>query len=136
MTSPPGLPADRATSTDLVSRREIVVLVNTFYDRVRRDALLGPIFDDVARVNWDEHLPRMYDFWETVLFGRATFKGDPLTAHRDLSRLTPLTRREFDHWVALFHQTVDDLFRGPGAEYAKLRASRIALNLQHHISTR
>jgi hemoglobin len=100
---------------------------------VRRDPLLGPIFDDVARVDWSTHLPRMYDFWETVLFGRATFKGNPLLVHRDLSRLTPLTRREFDHWVALFHDTVDELFSGAGAEYAKLRASRIAENLQRHL---
>ena len=125
-------PLTRAAA-DLTSRADIVQLVDAFYERVRRDSLLGPIFDDVARVDWPAHLPRMYDFWETVLFGSATFKGDPLAVHRDLARLTPLTAREFDHWVDLFHRTIDDHFAGPGAHDAKLRAARIAVNLQRHI---
>jgi hemoglobin len=97
---------------DITDRRDVACLVDVFYDRVRDDALLGPIFDDVAHVDWATHLPRMYDFWESVLFGRATFKGTPLIAHRALARKTSLTGTEFEHWVALFQTTVDDLFKG------------------------
>ena len=59
---------------DITDRRDVACLVNVFYDRVRDDRLLGPIFDDVAHVDWATHLPRMYDFWESVLFGTSTFK--------------------------------------------------------------
>lgn len=118
---------------DITSRSDIARLVNLFYDQVRADDLLGPIFDDVAHTDWVEHLPKMYDFWESVLFGTAVFKGNPLAVHRTLARLAPMTPREFGRWVALFHATVDDLFTGVVAEEAKMRAARIAFNMQHHI---
>ena len=69
---------------DITDRRDIACLVNVFYDRVRDYGLLGPIFDDVAHVDWTTHLPSMYDFWESVLFGACAFKGTPLVVHRDL----------------------------------------------------
>jgi hemoglobin len=52
------VPNDR----DIVSRADIEHLVNHFYNRVRADEILGPIFDDVAHTDWDAHLPKMYDF--------------------------------------------------------------------------
>ncbi|MGE0706008.1 MAG: group III truncated hemoglobin [Vicinamibacterales bacterium] len=119
---------------DITDRRDVARLVNIFYDRVRADDLLGPIFDDVAHVDWSTHLPLMYDFWESVLFGTATFKGSPLEAHRALAQRAPLTSGAFNRWIALFHQTVDDLFAGTMANHAKQSASRIAVVLQHHIA--
>ena len=117
---------------DITDRRDVACLVNVFYDRVRADDVLGPIFDDIAHVDWPTHLPLMYDF--SVLFGTATFKGTPLEAHRALARRTPLTSGAFDRWIALFHQTVDDLFAGFTASHAKQSASRIALVLQRNIA--
>src|SRR5438874_29775 len=81
---------------DITDRRDVAYLVNVFYDRVRDDDILGPIFDDIAHVDWATHLPRMYDFWESVLFARGTFKGAPLVVHRALARRTPLTAAAFD----------------------------------------
>lgn len=124
------------TTSDITTRADIVRMVNTFYDVVREDDILGPIFDDVAQVDWEAHLPKMYDFWEAILFGRPTFKGNPLAMHLALSRLTPLTDREFDRWIALFHATVEGLFEGGAADMAKLRASRIASTMQHHLLMR
>ena len=97
---------------DITDPRDVACLVNLFYDRVRDDDILGPIFDDIVHVDWATHLPRMYDFWESVLFARATFKGTPLLVHRALDRRTPLTTAAFDRWIALFQSTVDDLFWG------------------------
>ncbi len=119
---------------DIIDRRDVACLVNVFYDRIRADDMLGPIFDDLAHVDWPTHFPHMYDFWESVLFGTATFKGAPLEAHRALARRTPLTSSAFERWIALFHQTVDDLFAGFTANHAKQIASRIALVLQHKIA--
>lgn len=119
---------------DLTSRADIERLVDAFYERVRADERLGPLFDDVAHVDWSVHLPRMYAFWDAVLFGAAGFKGDPLTAHRQLARRTPLTAADFARWVDLFHGTVDGLFAGELADEAKRRAVRIAAIMQHHIA--
>lgn len=120
---------------DLMDRTDIVRLVDEFYDRVRADPTLSPIFETVARVDWVEHLPKMYDFWESILFGKIGFKGNPLIAHRDLGRLTALTSVEFDRWLQLFRESVDALFAGPCADDAKVRASRIAVVMLHHIDT-
>lgn len=119
---------------DLTSRADIERLVDTFYDRIRSDSRLGPIFDEIARVDWQTHLPRMYAFWEAVLFGAAGFKGNPLAVHRALARRTPLAPDDFDRWIALFHHSVDALFAGPVASDAKQRAVRIAAIMQHHIA--
>jgi hemoglobin len=119
---------------DLAGRPDIERLVDAFYTRVQADDLLGPIFNDIAQVDWSSHLPRMYEFWESVLFGAPAFKGDPLSVHRLLARQASMTPREFERWIALFHDTVGQLFEGPVADEAKLRASRIAGVMQYHIA--
>ncbi|MEO7192104.1 MAG: group III truncated hemoglobin [Vicinamibacterales bacterium] len=126
--------ASGAARMDIASRAAIVQMVDTFYERIGRDDVLGLIFNDVARVDWAVHLPKMYDFWESVLFGTATFKGNPLVVHQALARKTALTEGTFSRWIALFHRTVDDLFQGPVAEEAKRRASMIAATLQYRVN--
>jgi hemoglobin len=118
---------------DIASRADIVRLVDGFYARVRADEILGPIFDGIARTDWGRHLPKMYDFWDAVLFGASGFHGNPLAVHRELATRVPLGEREFGRWLALFHESVDALFRGPRAEDTKVRASRIAAVMRHHI---
>jgi hemoglobin len=109
-------------------------MVDAFYQRVQRDDLLGPIFNDVAHVDWSLHLPKMYRFWNSVLFGSAGFKGDPMAVHRELAGRTAMTNVEFARWLDLFAATIDDLFEGPGADATKTRAARIATVMQYHIA--
>lgn len=123
-----------ALKPELASRADIERLVDAFYQQVQADDLLGPIFNDVANVDWSAHLPRMYDFWESVLFGAPAFKGNPLSVHRLLARQAAMTEREFGRWIALFEATVDGLFSGPVAQEAKTRASRIASVMQFNIA--
>lgn len=130
-----GISRGATSLPDLTQRADIVHLVDAFYDRVRADEILSPIFDDVARVDWVRHLPKMYDFWESVLFGTIGFKGNPLLVHRELARRASLTPAAFTRWLQLFDASTDALFAGPGAEQAKLRASRIAAAMQQHIAT-
>lgn len=111
---------------DLNGRPEIERLVNTFYDRVRADKTLGFIFDEVAKTQWDTHLPKMYAFWETVMFRSGGFTGNPLVAHAKLVPLTDMGRDKFDHWLQLFCGTVDDLFEGEHAEHIKRCAEDMA----------
>ena len=111
---------------DLNGRAEIELLVNSFYDRVRSDEVLGFIFDQVAKTNWEAHLPKMYAFWETVMFRSGGFTGNPLVAHAKLVPLTDMGRDKFDHWLTLFCATVDDLFAGQNADHIKRCAEDMA----------
>ena len=108
MTSSQSLP-------DLTDRVGIIRLVDRFYERIREDGLLGPIFSEVAQVNWETHLPKMYDFWDTVLFRSGTYRGNPLSAHAKLVPKTDMSRAKFDHWLELFRETVAELYEGENA---------------------
>ncbi|HNE28222.1 MAG TPA: group III truncated hemoglobin [Saprospiraceae bacterium] len=112
--------------TDIVFAEDVRKLVDTFYEKVRRDDVIGFIFNEVAQINWPEHLPRMYAFWEFLLLSHDTYKGNPLEKHWPVHEKTPFTAAHFDRWVALFRETVDELFAGPVAEDAKFRAFAIA----------
>jgi len=115
---------------DIGNRADIQQLVNTFYEKVRRDETIGYLFNDVAKVNWEHHLPRMYDFWENIIFQTGSFRGNPMTAHIQLHQQSPLTKEHFARWQQLFLQTVDELFEGEKAELTKQRAMSIATMMQ------
>jgi hemoglobin len=52
-------------------------LVHAFYAKVRKDALLGPIFE--SRVaSWDLHLERMCAFWSSVALMSGRYHGQPM----------------------------------------------------------
>ncbi|MBA9077669.1 MULTISPECIES: group III truncated hemoglobin [Rufibacter] len=108
--------------TDIATEDDIKLLVDTFYNNVNQDELLGPVFNDVAHVDWAHHLPKMYNFWSTVLFGSMAYKGQPFPRHLSL----PIERAHFTRWIVLFTQTVEDLFAGEMADQAKQKATSIA----------
>ncbi|MDF1756221.1 MAG: group III truncated hemoglobin [Verrucomicrobiales bacterium] len=102
---------------DLNDRNDIIRLVDGFYERIRRDEKLGPVFEEIAQVDWETHLPKMYDFWDTVMFRSGTFRGDPIAAHKKLGPLTDMSQATFDHRLDLFRATVNELFAGEKAEH-------------------
>lgn len=101
---------------------DIKLMVDSFYERVRKDDLIGPIFDEIIKVDWTSHLPRMYTFWETVAFQQAGYKGDPIGKHQAVARQVELKPEHFERWLALFEETVNALFDGRIAEMVKQRA--------------
>ena len=107
---------------DLTTPQDVRTLVDSFYERVNRDDLLAPVFNDFAHVDWKAHLPTMYRFWESMLFGVGTYEGAPFPKHAVL----PVRKEHFARWLALFIETVDAHFSGPKAEEAKGRAASIA----------
>lgn len=115
---------------DITSRADIEVLVNSFYDKVKQDTVIGPVFTDTAQVNWEKHLPVMYDFFENMLFYTGSYTGNPMELHRHINRLLPLTRQHFQQWESLFCNTVDELFTGPVATLVKQRALSISSVMQ------
>lgn len=115
---------------DIHNREDIVLLVDTFYTKVQGNTKIGPIFTDIARVDWSHHLPKMYDFWESILFGKAIYKGNPMLTHFDLNKKTSLKQDEFNTWKTIFFETVDELFEGEYAGMIKQKAQSIA-DLMH-----
>lgn len=115
---------------DIANRDDIILLINSFYEKVKKDQVIGYIFNDVAKVNWKKHLPVMYDFWENVIFFTGAYTGNPMTAHKQLHQKTPLNAEHFQEWIKLFTQTVDELFEGDKAELTKQRAISIATVMQ------
>jgi len=120
---------------DIVNRKDVELLVNTFYEKVKVDKVISHIFNDVAEVDWATHLPRMYSFWASLLLGEHSFSGNPMKKHIELSNLTAMTEAEFSEWLLLFFQTTDELFEGEKAEEAKSRAVNIARLMLHKIQT-
>ena len=104
---------------------DIKLLVNTFYVKVKRDEKIGFIFNDVAQVNWENHLPKMYSFWETILLGKVSFRGNPILKHLILNNKIKLTDEHFKQWIFLWNETIDELFTGKLAENAKSKAELI-----------
>lgn len=107
---------------DIKDSEDIKRLVDAFYEKVNRDEFLGPIFNDVAKVDWASHLPTMYRFWESMLLGEGNYQGAPFPKHAVL----PVAQGHFERWLALFAETVRENFAGPKSEEATSRAICIA----------
>lgn len=118
---------------DLENRDDIVALINSFYEKVRANPKIGFIFNDIAKVDWDKHLPIMYSFWASILFGERSYSGNPMNKHIALSKMAKMSEAEFAEWLLIFHQTVDSLFEGEKANEAKARATNIAGLMLHKI---
>lgn len=115
---------------DLESREDVALLVNTFYDKVRAHKALGPIFNHVIQ-DWDSHLSRLTDFWETNLFFVRNYKGNPLQVHIDVDQQfnNSIQQAHFGNWLQLWFETLDELFKGRYAEIAKARARSMAATM-------
>ena len=120
--------------SDITNRKDIDLLVNTFYEKIRSNPVLGDIFDDVAKINLESHLSKMYSFWASILLGEHSFSGNPMQKHIALSKITEMTK-EFSEWLHLFKVTVDELFFGENANEAKLRADNIARLMLQNIQS-
>lgn len=112
----------------------IVLLVDSFYSKARKDELIGPIFNEVIGDHWDKHLPTMYKFWGDILLNTHEYEGNPMVVHKQLNMRIPLEPVHFERWKKLFVETVWELFEGDKAELAAQRAVSIATVMQLKIS--
>jgi hemoglobin len=107
---------------DIQTVEDVKFMVDSFYKKVNQDELLSPVFNDFAKVDWVSHLPKMYLFWESILFSTGAYQGRPFQKHIPL----PISLEHFDRWIELFTNNVDSHFAGEKAELAKNRALTIA----------
>jgi len=107
---------------DIKDFAAVKLLVDTFYDKVRADALLAPIFNAVIQDRWPQHLEKMYTFWQTVLLDEHTYNGSPFLPHAHL----PIHEVHFQRWITLFQETIESNFTGKIASDALWRAEKMA----------
>lgn len=115
---------------DIEGIDDIKLMVGEFYDKVKADPLLGPVFFEKIPGDWQPHLEKMYLFWNAALFGVKGYTGNPFAKHATM----PLASAHFERWLLLFNTTVNSLFEGPIAEDAKWRAALMASNFLRRIT--
>lgn len=111
---------------DIETIEDIKKLVDTFYDKVAKDEVIGHFFTEIAQVDWNIHLPKMYRFWETLLFGVVSYKGNPMAAHFPINEIQALEKEHFEYWLNLWSTTVRENFAGETAELAIYKGSNIS----------
>ncbi|MBD0778401.1 group III truncated hemoglobin [Maribacter sp. ANRC-HE7] len=118
------------TKKDIKNREDVSLLINTFYKKIRKDEILGPIFNNIIS-DWDAHLELLTDFWETQLFLKRKYYGNPVTAHQEVDDKTnhTISSEHFGFWLNLWFETLDELFEGETAWVAKNRAQKMSTML-------
>ncbi len=120
-------PEQPAAKALRISEDGIRRLVDTFYAKVRADAVLGPIFDRAIGSEWDLHLAKMRDFWSSVMLTSGRYHGNPVLAHLRTKGIEP---HMFARWLALFGETCGELFEPELAAAFQVKAERIAESLK------
>lgn len=112
---------------DIRGREDVRVLVGSFYGKVRKDDVLGPIFNSLV-TDWDAHLELLTDFWESQLFLKRSYLGNPLAVHQQVDEKVNggITPKHFGLWLNLWFQTLDELYEGEVAAIAKNRAQKMS----------
>jgi hemoglobin len=110
-----------------VSEDGIRQLVGAFYDKVRLDAELAPVFLRAIPGDWEPHLTRMYAFWSSVMLTTGRYKGNPVVKHLVIPGIQP---HLFERWLALFNETCGELFEDGVSEEFRANAARIAESLK------
>lgn len=119
--------------TDISSRNDIDVLVKTFYNKLLEDDLLQHIFRQTILPYLEAHLKTIADFWDSILLDADIYRGNVTEKHISLDKKFTLSKNEFDRWLLLWKQTIDELLTGEKAEMAKFRAQSIADIMQYKI---
>lgn len=115
---------------DIKHPADVELFVRTFYEKALEDQEIGFIFKDIAQIDLEEHLPKLFQFWEHMLLGGNGYKTNLLKVHLDLNEKSPLLPKHFERWLYLFNSTIDQLFEGIKAQQAKNKALSIATVMQ------
>lgn len=119
---------------DIQNRDDVYLLVSSFYVKIRKDVVLGPFFNDTIK-DWDAHLDKLTSFWESSLFLKTKYLGNPLEAHVrvDAENNNSISQEHFGLWMNLWFETIDEHFQGDFANNAKQRARKMATFLYLNI---
>jgi hemoglobin len=122
-----------APTGDLDTAGEIAEMVRRFYADVAQDDVLGPMFNEVAKVDWSDHLPKLTAFWCRALLGQPGYEGNPFRSHMLVHARRELTPAHFERWLTLFHETLELGWTGPNAQRARDLADNVARVHSHQL---
>jgi hemoglobin len=108
-----------------IGEADIALLVDRFYAKVRRDPVIGPLFEEAVE-DWDTHLATLRSFWSSVMLTSGRYKGNPVAVHMR----QPIQPGFFDRWLALFGETAEEVVGGDRAALFRAKANRIAESLK------
>jgi hemoglobin len=108
-----------------VGEADIALLVDRFYAKVRRDPLIGPLFEEAVE-DWDAHLATLRSFWSSVMLTSGRYKGNAMAVHMR----NPIRPEFFDRWLALFGETAEEVVGDDRAILFRTKANRIAESLK------
>lgn len=111
---------------DIETRADLETLLSQFYLSLLQDNKIAHIFTDVAKIDLEQHLPHIVNFWEQSLFGNNGYRKNVMQVHLDLNSKEKLTEEHFETWLHHFYTTTDTFFKGLNAEKIKTRAESIA----------
>lgn len=120
---------------DIETRDDVERLVRAFYEHAMTDPMIGYLFTDVAKLDLEAHVPEITSFWATILLGEQSYRGGAFRPHAELNMKTPLRAGHFERWLVIWTSTVDALFAGERAAYAKRHATRVARAFYSRIET-
>lgn len=112
--------------TDITNREDLEKLVRAFYDKVRKDTEIGPIFNEII-TDWEPHLQKITNFWEQHIFGVQKYKGNPIDVHNkvDLQTHNTITAHNFGTWLFYWMNTISEMYEGEKAELLKFKARKM-----------
>lgn len=118
---------------DIKERDDIEFLVDCFYKKILADEMIGSIFTDTIKFVWENHIPTMYDFWDSVLFGVGGYTGNLVMKHIELNKKMKLTESHFDQWLLLWKEAIEENFKGSQADLAYEKAETMKTLLMYKI---
>ena len=132
---------NKAKKNDIETREDLQLVVRSFYEKTIDDPIIGFFFTQVEPLDLDVHVPKVVDFWETMLFGanameKGKYAGNMLQAHISVDKKARMQTGHFTRWLYLFHGSVDLLFEGENAERLKHRASKMANSMSDALRTK
>jgi len=109
-----------------IDERSLATLIDRFYDKVRADPALGPVFNAAVH-DWDDHKRILVSFWSSVTLGTQTYRGSPMSVHRQQAGIRG---EHFERWLELWRETVRELFEEAPAARIIGNAERIGSSLR------
>lgn len=115
---------------EIENRTDVSKLVHSFYTKVRAHPEIGHFFNEMI-TDWDAHFEKLTDFWESNLFFKNKYKGNPKRAHLDVDEHFnhSIEQKYFGIWLNLWFETIDEYFEGVLANRAKNNARKMASHL-------
>jgi hemoglobin len=119
---------------DIKTEKDLEILTRAFYKKALADPVIGFFFTDIAKLDLETHIPKITKFWDMQIFGGRDYHGNPFQTHKAINELSYIKKEHFQHWVILFHTTVDELYAGDNADLVKMKSGLIASKMSEVLS--